>query len=60
MYSKKLGKDLDGQDQMQLLLSKKASANPMWLSLATEELRIYGKFKSLTAKIRDLPDDLLG
>ena len=30
----------------------------MWLSLATEELRVFGSFRELTNKIRTLPDGL--
>ena len=44
--------------QLELLLNKQSSDNPMWLSLATEELRVFGSFRELTNKIRTLPDGL--
>jgi hypothetical protein len=53
-YNKRLD-----DEQMKLLLSKKGSANPLWLSLACEELRVYGVFKMVNEKIQSLSDDLL-
>ncbi|XP_066928434.1 TPR repeat-containing protein DDB_G0287407-like isoform X2 [Clytia hemisphaerica] len=46
-------------DQMKVLLDKDGSSNPLWLTLACEELRVYGKFETLTDKIHELPDDLI-
>ena len=51
-------KRLDGH-QMSTLLEKKGSANPLWLALACEELRVYGHFNKMDEKISDLSDDLL-
>ena len=53
-YNKRLD-----DSQMRLLLSKDGSANPLWLSLACEELRLFGSFEKVLQKIRELADDLL-
>lgn len=45
--------------QMDLLLSKEASANPLWLSIACEELRVFGLFSKVTEMIKGLADGLL-
>ena len=52
-YNKRLD-----DSQMRLLLSKDGSANPLWLSLACEELRLFGSFEKVLQKIRELADDL--
>lgn len=46
--------------QMRLLIGKGDSGNPLYLSIACEELRVFGEFRNLTKKITSLPDDLLG
>ncbi|PVD30644.1 hypothetical protein C0Q70_09917 [Pomacea canaliculata] len=46
--------------QMGLLIGKGDSGNPLYLSIACEELRVFGEFRNLTKKITSLPDDLLG
>ena len=46
-------------DQITVLLDKKGSSNPLWLTLACEELRVYGVFETLTDKIHELPDELI-
>ena len=51
-------KRLDDQ-QMKMLLEKQGSANPLWLTLACEELRVFGIFETLLDKINSLPDDLI-
>ena len=51
-------KRLDDQ-QMETLLEKQGSANPLWLTLACEELRVFGIFETLLDKINSLPDDLI-
>jgi len=51
-------KRLDDQ-QMTALLQKEGSSNPLWLTLACEELRVFGKFEMLLEKIHNLPDDLI-
>ena len=52
-YNKRLD-----EEQMEVLASRKEACNPLWLSLACEELRIFGEFERLTSKIRNLPDNL--
>ncbi|XP_033113072.1 telomerase protein component 1-like [Anneissia japonica] len=54
----KYNKKLD-EEQMSSLLSKESSQNPLWLSIACEELRVYGLFEKLSKKITSLPDGLL-
>ncbi|XP_038068590.1 telomerase protein component 1-like isoform X1 [Patiria miniata] len=54
----KYTKRLDAQ-QMASLLSKDSSQNPLWLSVACEELRVFGSFESLSDKINSLADGLL-
>ena len=54
----KFNKRLDNK-QMDLLLSKEASANPLWLSIACEELRVFGLFSKVTEMIKGLADGLL-
>ncbi len=46
-------------DQMISLLTKQSSENPLWLSVACEELRVYGNFRAMTDKINTLADGLL-
>ena len=57
-YLGKFNKRLD-MDQMILLLSKKSSENPLWLSIACEELRIYGQFRQIGSMIDNMADGLL-
>ena len=52
------GKRLD-DSQMCTLLNKKSSTNPLWLSIAVEELRVYGNFRKVSEKIEQLADGLL-
>ncbi|EDV28707.1 Telomerase protein component 1 [Trichoplax sp. H2] len=54
----KFNKQLD-EEQMAKLLSKKGSSNPLWLSIACEELRIFGIFDKVTEKIDGLADDVV-
>jgi len=51
-------KRLDDQ-QMEALLCKEGSSNPLWLTLSCEELRVFGKFEMLLDKINSLSDDLI-
>ena len=44
---------------MSMLLEKQGSANPLWLTLACEELRVYGVFNLMDEKIASLSDDLI-
>ncbi|XP_013381732.1 TPR repeat-containing protein DDB_G0287407 isoform X2 [Lingula anatina] len=46
--------------QFSRLMGKKATDNPLWLSIALEELRVYGDFGGVTDKIDSLKEDLLG
>ena len=45
---------LDG-DQTELLVRSSGATNPLWLSLACEELRVFGVFETLTQHIKNLP-----
>eukprot|EP00058_Branchiostoma_floridae_P025527 XP_002611017.1 hypothetical protein BRAFLDRAFT_97506 [Branchiostoma floridae] len=54
----KYNKRLD-PSQMNSLLSKESSANPLWLSIACEELRVYGVFEKVSKMIEGLADGLL-
>ena len=51
-------KRLDAE-QMASLLAKQSSENPLWLSIACEELRVFGQFRELSDKINHLADGLL-
>nr|XP_054748224.1 TPR repeat-containing protein DDB_G0287407-like isoform X1 [Lytechinus pictus] len=53
-YNKKLD-----EEQMANLLGKESSQNPLWLSVACEELRVFGLFSKVTDKINKLADGLL-
>jgi len=53
-YNKRLD-----QEQMSSLLAKESSENPLWLSIACEELRVFGQFHELSDKINHLADGLL-
>ncbi|XP_057298417.1 TPR repeat-containing protein DDB_G0287407-like isoform X1 [Hydractinia symbiolongicarpus] len=54
MYNKRLD-----DEQLNTLVAKEGSSNPLWLTLACEELRVFGKFEELIGKIETLPDDLI-
>ena len=54
----KYNKRLD-TEQLETLLSKESSANPLWLSMAIEELRVFGMFRKILDKINQLADGLL-
>ena len=51
-------KRLDDQ-QLKSLLDKESSDNPLWLSIACEELRVFGQYRQVSDKINTLPDGLL-
>ncbi|XP_022100079.1 telomerase protein component 1-like [Acanthaster planci] len=53
-YSKRLD-----EEQMGSLIAKESSQNPLWLSIACEELRIFGLFNKINDKINSLSDGLL-
>ncbi|KAM5191660.1 telomerase protein component 1-like [Mantella aurantiaca] len=59
MYLSRYSKTLSSE-QLHQLLGKSSSANPLWLSLACEELRVFGVFEMLTKKIIGFPDSLQG
>ena len=46
-------------DQMINLLGKRSSENPLWLSIACEELRVYGNYRGVGDKINSMSDGLL-
>ena len=54
----KFNKKLD-LDQMFDLLTKESSQNPLWLSIACEELRVFGQFREISDKINSMADGLL-
>lgn len=61
MKSIRLFQTLDSE-QMKLLVESEGAKNALWLSMACEELRVFGFFDLLTGFIKDLPsllDDLL-
>ena len=51
-------KQLDNE-QMNDLLSKESSQNPLWLAVACEELRVYGIYEKITDKINHMADGLI-
>lgn len=54
----KYNKRLDNE-QMKCLLSKSSSHNPLWLSIACEELRVFGSFREISNKINTFSNGLL-
>ena len=48
-------KTLDG-NQKNILLSNPATKNPLYLSVALEELRVFGSFESLNDRLQSFPD----
>ncbi|XP_014669734.1 PREDICTED: telomerase protein component 1-like [Priapulus caudatus] len=52
------GKTLDESafsNQMKVLVSKREAGQPLFLKLACEELRVFGLFAKVSAKLRSLP-----
>jgi hypothetical protein len=43
---------------MTCLLQHSSARLPAWLAVVCEELRVFGDFATISAKIRDLPDNL--
>ncbi|XP_071506888.1 telomerase protein component 1-like [Diadema antillarum] len=58
-YFAQYNKKLDSR-QLDLLTRSNGAENALWLALACEELRIFGKFETLTDRIQSLPDTLEG
>lgn len=56
-YLLKYNKKLD-EDQMRSFLSKESSTFPLWLKVASEELRVFGDFVTLSNKTKLFPDNL--
>ncbi|XP_076089059.1 TPR repeat-containing protein DDB_G0287407-like isoform X1 [Mytilus galloprovincialis] len=54
-YNKRLD-----DEQLEILTDKPDAGRPLWLTVACEELRVFGEFRKLTQKIRDLPIDMIG
>ncbi len=54
-YRKKLD-----ERQMRALLTHEATDNPLYLRVALEELRLFGVFEELTARIESLAEDVPG
>lgn len=44
--------------QLSSLLSHRSSSIPLWLSIACEELRVFGDFATVSSKIKNFPDEL--
>ncbi|KAE8634019.1 hypothetical protein XENTR_v10002173 [Xenopus tropicalis] len=59
MYLSRYSKTLS-PEQLSLLLQNTCSQNPLWLSLACEELRVFGVFETVTQKITGFPNNLQG
>ncbi|MEK6323893.1 MAG: DUF4062 domain-containing protein [Acidobacteriota bacterium] len=55
-YRKRLD-ERTGNDQMGRLLSKAEADNPLYLVVACEELRLFGEFERVTARIDGLPEN---
>ena len=53
----RFNKKLDAE-QLEILVSLESAASPLWLSLACEELRVFGVYEKVTEKIRNLPGKL--
>jgi telomerase protein component 1 len=54
----KFNKKLDESsfnNQMKILTGKREANNPLYLSLACEEIRVHNQFESLTNKLKELP-----
>ena len=45
---------------MKILINKTDAGRPLWLTIACEELRVFGEFRKLTKVIEDLPQDIIG
>eukprot|EP01129_Flabellula_baltica_P004954 TRINITY_DN1762_c0_g1_i2.p1 TRINITY_DN1762_c0_g1~~TRINITY_DN1762_c0_g1_i2.p1 ORF type:complete len:1949 (-),score=386.28 TRINITY_DN1762_c0_g1_i2:5-5851(-) len=54
-YNKRLS-----HEQTEILLEKEDSTKPLFLIVACEELRLFGKFEELTNKVRQLSSTLTG
>ncbi|CAC5362199.1 unnamed protein product [Mytilus coruscus] len=54
-YNKRLD-----DEQLEILTDKPDAGRPLWLTVACEDLRVFGDFRKLTQKIRDLPIDMIG
>ena len=48
-----------GRHQLNKLVAKRMSENPLWLSVACEELKLVSNHKKLLERIETLPDGLL-
>jgi len=56
-FNDRYKKTLD-EGQLKALLSKNQSGNPLYLSVALEELRTLGDYNEITARINDLPGEV--
>lgn len=60
-FRKKLGFDSQASaHQMDMLLQKKMSHNPFFLSIACEEIRIFPRFEDVSNRIQLFPDSIHG
>lgn len=46
--------------QLNTLLAKQESGSPLWLSLACEDLRVFGQAELIPQKINSMAADLFG
>ena len=46
--------------QMDILVKKMDAGRPLYLSIACEELRVFGEFRHVTDKIRTMSSELAG
>lgn len=53
----KFNKKLDS-DQLSLIVSRPCANNPLWLKILSEELRIFGDFRTLDMKIDQISDSV--
>lgn len=51
---------ITGRVQMNILVKKIDAGRPLFLSIACEELRVFGEFRHVTDKIRTLSGTLSG
>lgn len=57
-YFSRFNKILDGE-QIDVLVSQDGSSSPLWLSLACEEIRMFGIYENLTSFITELPGNIM-
>ncbi|OGD17713.1 MAG: hypothetical protein A2Y69_05625 [Candidatus Aminicenantes bacterium RBG_13_59_9] len=56
-YRKKLD-ERPGHDQMAVLLAKRESDSPLFLTVACEELRVFGEFEKVDEYLKKIPEEV--